>query len=79
MASPIDDTIAQKIYKVIEEQGKALKKIEGRLSQLEESKLKKTMHIEYMKKKKERNGMKETRPIMRETSNLRNLSWISWL
>ena len=46
MASPIDDTIAQKIYKVIEEQGEALKKIEGRLSQLEESKLKKTMHIE---------------------------------
>ena len=46
MAAPIDDTIAQKIYKTIEEQGQALKKMGGHLSKLEEIKLKKLMHIE---------------------------------
>ena len=46
MAAPIDDTIAQKIYKVIEEQGQALKKMGGHLSKLEEIKLKKLVHIE---------------------------------
>ena len=46
MAAPIDDTIAQKIYKTIEEQGQALKKMGGHLSKLEEIKLKKLVHIE---------------------------------
>ena len=46
MAAPIDDTIAQKIYKAIEEQGQALKKMGGHLSKLEEIKLKKLVHIE---------------------------------
>ena len=46
MAAPIDDMIAQKIFKAIEEQSDALKKMRGRLSKLEESKLKKPVHIE---------------------------------
>ena len=46
MAAPIDDTTAQKIFKAIEEQSDALKKIGGRLSKLEESKLKKPIHLE---------------------------------
>ena len=46
MAAPIDDTVAQKIFKAIEEQGDTLKKMRGRLSKLEESKLKKPVHIE---------------------------------
>ena len=46
MAAPIDDTIAQKIYKAIEEQGQALKKMGGHFSKLEEIKLKKLVHIE---------------------------------
>ena len=37
MIVPIDDTIAQKIFKAIEEQSDALKKIGGRLTKLEES------------------------------------------
>ena len=46
MATPIDDTIAQKIFKAIEEQSNALKKIGGHLSKPEESKLKKAIHVE---------------------------------
>ncbi|KAL0004907.1 hypothetical protein SO802_012468 [Lithocarpus litseifolius] len=46
MAAPIDDMIAQKIYKAIEGQGEVLKKMGGCLSKLEESKLKKPVHIE---------------------------------
>ena len=46
MATPIDDALAQKIYKAIEDQGQALKKMGSRLSKLEESKVKKLVHIE---------------------------------
>ena len=46
MATPIDDTFAQKIYKAIKDQGEALKKMGSRLSKLEESKIKKPMHVE---------------------------------
>ena len=46
MAALIDDITAQKIFKAIEEQSDALKKIGGRLSKLEESKLKKPIHVE---------------------------------
>ena len=45
MAALIDDITAQKIFKAIEEQSDALKKIGGRLSKLEESKLKKPIHV----------------------------------
>ena len=37
MATPIDDMIAHKIFKAIEEQNDALNKICGRLIKLEES------------------------------------------
>ena len=46
MIVPIDDTIAQKIFKAIEEQSDALKKIGGRLTKLEESQQKKPIHVE---------------------------------
>ena len=46
MTAPIDDTIAQKIFKAIEEQSDALKKIGGRLTKLEESQQKKPTHVE---------------------------------
>ena len=42
----IDEALAQKIYKAIEDQAKALKKNGGRLSKLEESKIKKLIHVE---------------------------------
>ena len=46
MATTINDMLAQKIYKVIEDQGEALKKIGSHLSKLEECEIKKPMHIE---------------------------------
>ncbi|KAL0008457.1 hypothetical protein SO802_009959 [Lithocarpus litseifolius] len=46
MAAPIDNTTTQKIFKAIEEQSDALKKIGGRFSKLEERKFKKPMHVE---------------------------------
>ena len=42
MAAPI----TQKIYKAIEDQVEALKKMGGHLSKLEESKIKKPVHVE---------------------------------
>ena len=46
MAATIDDETAQKIFKTIEEQYDILKKIRGRLTKLEEAKLKKPIHVE---------------------------------
>ena len=46
MAAPIDDETAQKILKAIEEQSDVLKKMGGRLTKLEEAKLKKPIHVE---------------------------------
>ena len=46
MAALIDEALTQKINKTIEEQADALMKIGSRLSKLEESKLKKPVHVE---------------------------------
>ena len=46
MAATINDMLTQKIYKVIEDQGEALKKIGSHLSKLKGSKIKKHVHIE---------------------------------
>ena len=46
MAAPIDDETAQKIFKAIEEQNDILEKMEGRLTKLEEVKLKNPIHVE---------------------------------
>ena len=46
MAAPIKDATAQKIFKAIEEQSNVLKKMGGCLTKLEESKLKKTIHVD---------------------------------
>ena len=40
------DSMAQKILKALDEHGEALKKMGGRLARLEESKLKKSTHVE---------------------------------
>ena len=46
MAAPINDETAQRIFKAIEEQSDVLKYIGGRLTKLEEAKLKKPAHVE---------------------------------
>ena len=46
MAAPIDVTITQKIFKAIVEQNDTLKKMGRCLTKLEESKLKKPIHVE---------------------------------
>ena len=61
--------MAQMILKDLDEHGEALKKMGGRLTRLEESRLKKST----MMRRKMKNGMKKTKWSMRETSNLRNL------
>ena len=51
MATPISDEIAQKIFKAMEEQTNALKKIGSLLTKLEEAKLKKlNPRVEVLKK-----------------------------
>ena len=46
MAILIDDILAQKIHKVLEYQGEALKKVGSCLSKLDESKIKNPVHVE---------------------------------
>ena len=46
MATSLEDPMAQKILKTLEEHGEALKKMRGHLTRLEESKLKKPLHVE---------------------------------
>ena len=77
MATPIDDETAQKIFKAIEEQSDVLK-MGRRLTRLEEARLKKTAYVEIHDDKEGEVAMKETRPIMKGTSNLRSSSWIPW-
>ena len=72
MATPIDDTTTQKIFKAIEKQRDALKKIGCHLSKLEESKLKKPLHVEIHDEGEGKTGMKGIRLYMKGTKNLRN-------
>ena len=46
MTASVEDSMAQKILKALDEHGEALKKMGGRLIRLEESKLKKSTHVE---------------------------------
>ena len=46
MTVPIDNMLAKKIYKAIEDQGEVVKKIGSRLLKLEEIKIKKLVHID---------------------------------
>ena len=46
MAASIDDANAQKIFEAIEEQSDVLKKMGSRLTKLEKSKLKKSIHVD---------------------------------
>ena len=46
MTTSMEDPMAQKILKALDEHGEALKRMGGRLTRLEESKLKKPPHVE---------------------------------
>ena len=46
MTTSMEDSMAQKILKALDEHGEALKKLGGCLTRLEESKLKKLLHVE---------------------------------
>ena len=46
MTTCMEDSMAQKILKALDEHGEALKKMGGHLTRLEESKLKKSSHVE---------------------------------
>ena len=46
MTTPIVDTTTQKVFKAIEEQSDVLKKMGGCLPKLEESKIKKSIHVD---------------------------------
>ena len=46
MATSMEDPMAQRILKALDEHGEALKKMGGRLSWLEESRLKKSTQVE---------------------------------
>ena len=46
MTTSVEDSMAQKILKALDEHGEALKRMGGRLTRLEESKLKKSSHLE---------------------------------
>ncbi|KAL0010873.1 hypothetical protein SO802_005981 [Lithocarpus litseifolius] len=46
ITTSVEDSMAQKILKALDENGEALKKMGGRLIRLEESKLKKSTHVE---------------------------------
>ena len=45
MATSMEDPIAQRILKALDEHGETPRKIGGRLTRLEESKLKKSSHV----------------------------------
>ena len=49
ISAPIDNAFAKKIYKAIEDHGEVLKKMGNCLFKLEESKIKKPMHVEINK------------------------------
>ena len=53
MATSSKDPMAQKILKALDEHGEALKKIGGHLTRLEESRLKKSTHVEVHDDKEE--------------------------
>ena len=46
MTTSVEDPMAQKILKVLDEHGEILKKMGGHLTRFEESRLKKSSHME---------------------------------
>ena len=53
MTTSVEDSMAQKILMDLDGHGEALKKMGGRLTRLEESKLKKSSHVEIHDDEKE--------------------------
>ena len=73
MATSMEEPMAQRILMALDKHGEVLKKMGGRLTRLEESKLKKSTHVEIHDDEKMKNGTKKTKWSMKETSNLRSL------
>ena len=72
----MEDPMAQKILKALDEHGEALKRMGGHLTRLEESKLKKPPHVEIHDDEKED---EEWMWNMKGTSNLISLPQKPWL
>ena len=66
MAAPISDEIAQKIFKAMEEQSDALKKMGSCLTKLEDAKLKESTCVEVLDEEEVADWMKGTKLIMKE-------------
>ena len=80
MTTSMEDPMAQKILMALDEQGEALKRIGGCLTRLEESKLKKSPHVEIHDDEKEEEEWNEkTKWNMKGTSNLRSSPQKLWL
>ena len=78
MAAPNDHETAQRIFKVMEEQREVLKKMRSHLTKLEKVKLKNATHMEIHNDDEGEVRMKEIRPNMKETSNLRSSQRTPW-
>ena len=80
MATSLEDPMAQKILKALEEHGEALKKMRGHLTRLEESKLKKPLHVEIHDDEEEDEEWDERKEwSMKGISNLRSSPQKPWL
>ena len=69
----MEDSMAQKTLKALDEHGEALKKMGGHLTRLEESKLKKSSHVEiHDDKEKVEEWDKKDKAEYERTRNIRN-------
>ena len=66
MTTSIEDPMAQKILKALDEHGEALKRMGGCLTRLEESKLKKPPHVEIHDDKEEEEEWDEKEKVKYE-------------
>ena len=66
IVAPISDEITQKIFKAMEEQSDALKKMGSCLTKLEDAKLKESTCVEVLDEEEVADWMKGTKLIMKE-------------
>ena len=74
MVTPINDETAQRIFKAVEEQSDVLKRMGSRLIKQKKPNSKRPHMWRFMMMKMGKVGMKEIRPIIKGTSNLRSSS-----
>ena len=79
MTTSMEDPMAQKIHKALDEHRKGLKRMGGRLTRLVESKLKKPPHVEIHDDEEEDEEMKRTKWNTKETSHLKSSPQKPWL